>query len=498
MAKILKKESVQEKVEKGILGLKFTSGSDYGVVYEDKRADFRFPQSIETFQYMAQDSTIAASNNILDVMIGKIDWSFGVPDNATGKQKEAARFLNYCMNNMEHSWKSFIEEVGSYRIYGFHVAEKVWKEITSEESKKFAGKMGWRKLPTRSQSTIKGWKFDDNVRDLLAIKQSITDISNIYDIETDDSGLIDLPISKSLLFSYKKRRGNPEGHSLLKDCYQPWSYKKTIESYEAVGRAKSLGGVPVMGIDASWLAKAQEDPNSSEATVLATLQTNMENLHAGESLYMIVPLAYTDSGKPLFDFKLQGIEGGTTQDNTRDIIVGKQLEIMMVYLTDVLKLGNESHGSFALAENKNNLLALGIQHHLGFIIDIIQEQLVPQTLKVNGFDLPKEQYPVLTHTDLDEENIDQLGKLIQRLASVNMLPRTKQTVNEILNRAGFKYELTDGDVEKNDTFTANTLPKEIFGEENESGAGEGMESGNPNGTGDSNKNNSATNMDNKS
>ena len=92
MAKVLKKESVQDKVEKGILGLKYTSGTSYGNVREDKRADFTFPKSIETFQYMSQDSTIAASNNIIDVMIGKLDWKFDVPDDATGKQKKAAEF----------------------------------------------------------------------------------------------------------------------------------------------------------------------------------------------------------------------------------------------------------------------------------------------------------------------------------------------------------------------------------------------------------------------
>jgi len=497
MVEVLKKQSVQDKVEKGILGLKYTGGTSYGNIYEDKRADFTFPKSIETFQYMAQDSTIAASNNIIDVMIGKVDWGFQVPDNATGKQKKAAEFLNFCMNHMEGTWKSFIEEVGSYRVYGFHIAEKVWREITPEESRKFSGKMTWKKLPTRSQSTIAGWKFDDRVRELKSVKQDINGLTNIYRIRTDETGLIDLPVKDILLFSYKKRRGNPEGESPLKSCFQPWTYKKTAENYEAIMLAKDLGGIPVIGIDANYLAKAQEDPNSPEAAVLETLQTNAENLHAGDSTYYIKPISYTDSGKELFTFELKGIEGsGGKNYSTRDIINGKQLEILMIYLADVLKLGSESTGSYALAENKNNLLAFGVQNHLQFIVDVIQEQLVPQTLKVNGFDLKREEYPVLTYSDLDEEDIDQLGKLVQRLASTNMIPRTKETVNEILERSGFKYRLQDGDVEKDNLFTANTVHPEIFSD-NESGASEGMESGLPSGTGDSLGNNSSVNLDNK-
>lgn len=498
MAKVLKKEAVNknnisDKIERGWLGLNYTAGGNYGTIYEDKRADFQFPQSIKTFQYMAQDSTIAASNNILDIMIGKLDWFFEVPDNATGKQKEAARFLNFCKDHMEHTWKAFIKEVLSYKIYGFHIAEKVFTEVDTKESKKFAGRMKWKKLPTRAQSTILGWKFDKNLRNLTHVVQTTSGLTNIYDLPVE----IKLPVNDLVIFSYNKTRGNPEGHSPLKDCYQPWSYKKTIESYEAVNIAKNLGGIPIMQIDASWLAKAQET-GTSEAEVLSNLETQLENLHAGEKTYIITPLAYTDTGKELFKFSLADASGNGGKDNSvREVVNGKQLEIMMVYLTDVLKLGNESHGSFALADSKNNLLSLAIQNHLSFIVDVIQEQLVPQTLIINGYDLPKEQYPTLSHSDLDNEDIDQLGKLVQRIASVNMLPRTKETVNEILNRSGFKYEVSDGDIEKDTTFTANTLDSKIFGEENESGAGEGMEEGLPSGTGAADKNNSATNMDNK-
>jgi len=495
MAKVLKKESVRDKVEKGILGLKFTGGSTYGNIYEDNRADFRLPQSISTYQYMSQHPIIAASNNLVDILIGKVTWQFSVPDDATGRQKEANKMLNFFMNNMDHSWKSFINDVITYKIFGFAIAEKVWREVTPQESKKFAGKLCWKKLAPRSQSTIQGWEFDENVRELKSVKQNINNITNVYSITTGDDGLLTLPIKDILLFSYKKTRGNPEGHSPLKDCYQSWSYLKTIESYEAVGRAKSLGGTPVMGIDATWLAKAQEDPTSSEGIALAVLQDSMENLHAGEQTGMIIPLAYTDTGKPLFDFKLLGIEGGSTQDNTRDIITGKQLEIMMIFLTDILRVGNENHGSFSLAESKQNLTSFGIENHLRFIVDVVQEQLVPQTLKVNGFDLPKEQYPVLTYSDLDQISEDSFSKLVQRIASVNMLPVTKEVINEILEKSGFKYRLTDGDIDKDKLFTANTLYPGIFGE-NESGAGEGMQEGLNSGTGKSLGNNSSLNVEN--
>ena len=491
--KSLKKQSIKDTpntVENGWLGLSVSSGN----IYEDKRADFKFPQSIKTFDYMRQDPVIAAANNIIDIMICKVDWSFYVPDNATLKEKAARDFLNWCMNNMEHTWKYFIEEVGSYRIYGFSVFEKIYREV---KYGKYSGKFSWKKLPIRSQNTIHEWVFDDNKRNLLGFRQSLEGLDNIYKIKTDEYGLIYLPCEKIILFSYKGRKGNPEGHSPLKDCYQPWTYKKTIESYEAVGVAKDLGGVPVLGVDATWLAKAQENSSSSEGQVLATLTEYMQNLHAGEQTYMILPIAYNDIGKELFTFELIGVDGGGKQYNTRDIINGKQLEILMLYLADILNLGHTSSGSLALAENKQNLLSYGIEYHLGFIKDVIDFQLIPQTLRVNGWgDLPFERMPKLTHTDLEEEDIDQLGKFIQRIASVNFLPRTKEVVNEILSKGKIKYELQDGDVKADRDCKANILYEEIFSE-NESGASEGMEEGLNSGTGAASVNNTAINMDNK-
>lgn len=488
-----KRPTLPTGTEKGWLGLSYQGGAGYGNVTDDNRPDFLFPTSISTFSYMAQDPVIAAANNIIDIMIGKCDWSFTAAQGADPKVLAATDYLNWCMVNMDHTWKSFIEEIGSYRIYGFHVAEKVWQQMRQG---KYSGKWKWKALPTRSQTTIDGWEFDDKIRSLKTIYQSTNGISDIYNLG-DNAGKISLPISKCLLFSYKKRKGNPEGHSPLKDCYQPWVYKKTIESYEAVGVAKDLGGVPVMFIDATWLAKAQSDSTSAEAETLATLQTYAENLHSGEQTYMFMPMAYNDSGKPLFDFKLIGVDGGGKQYNTRDIINGKQLEILMIYLADVLKLGSGGTGSFALAESKTNLMTFGIEHHLSFISDVINNDLVPQTLKLNGWgDITPENMPKLTHSDLETVDTESLSKLVQRLASVNMLPRTKETVDEILEMSGFDYRLQDEDVDSNQPWAAHTLNDGIF-TQNKSGASKGLEEGMPSGTGSVVAENSAINLDNK-
>lgn len=240
------------------------------------------------------------------------------------------------------------------------------------------------------------------------------------------------------------------------------------------GIAKDNGGIPVIGVDVNMLSKAQEDPTSPEASLISNLEQAAANLHAGDKTYIITPLDYDDSGKPLYSFELKGITGGGKQYDSNAVIQRKQNEILWIYLADVLKLGTDSHGSFSLADSKNALLAFAIEHHLQLIADVINEDLVKQTLEINGIFLEDEFIPKITYGDLDEVDFDNFSKLIQRLSSVGMLPRTLETVNEILEKSGFKHRLTQEDLDKESELDSNVLSNELF-PNSESKSGEGNE-----------------------
>jgi len=472
------------KSEQGYIGLNHING----IVLEEARKELRWPQSVKTYKKMMYDPTIAAANNVIDIMLGRVNWKFVPPDKKNKKAVQAADFLNWCMNNMQdQTWSEFINEVGSYRIYGYHISEKVYGRV---KEGKYEGSYHWRKLATRSQDTVYKWLFDNNGRELIGFEQSLTQLTNAAQgmpLKGVSGGVIPIPRNKFMLFRYGTRRSNPEGASLLNGAYIPWKFKSIIEEYEAVGVAKDLGGIPQLGIDVGWLSKAAEDPNSQEAAVIAQLERDAANLHAGSQTHIIMPIAYNQSGKPLFEFKIVGVEGGGKQYDTDDIIKRKQNEILMLYLADVLKLGNDGSGSFALSESKNDLLALAIEKHLKLIADVINNDLVPQTLIINGMFLDKEDMPKLTYSDLDEVDYDNFSKLIQRVASVSYLPRTPQVINEILEKSGFEYRV-DPDAE---------LDTSVFPAEMASQSGDGLK-----GAGDgasknlSGKDNSSANVEN--
>lgn len=422
------------KNEVGYTGLSQVNGR----IYEEIRNELTYPNNIITYKKMAADPIIKSANNILDIMISRVEWNFKTNQDSSQESKDAAEYLNWCMKNLSdgHTWKSTIEEISSYRIYGFHIAEKIYERV---KKGKYSGKYKWKKLATRSQDTVDKWLYSDDGRNLLGIEQNLSYI--LHRTKGKQVGSVEIPKNKFLHFRYGTRRDNPEGDSPLKGCYIPWKYKTLIEEYEAVGIAKDLGGVPVIGIDVEMLSKAQQDPNGPEASIVSQLHQSAASLHAGDKTFITVPVAYTDTGKELFTFDLVGINGGGKQYNTNDIIQRKQNEIFWIYLADVLKLGTDSHGSFALADSKNVLLAFAIDHHLQLISDVINKDLVPQTLALNGIYLDEEDMPFISYGDLDEVDLDNFSKLIQRIASTGYLPKTKEIINEILDKAGFDFRI---------------------------------------------------------
>lgn len=445
-----------------------------GLIYEESKTELQWPQSNFTFKRMSYDSAVAAANNVIDVYIGSVPWHFTVRDDAPQEAKDAADFLNYCKDNMKgQTWREAINEFGSFKIYGYHVAEKLYSTV---QNGRWKGKKNWKKLSTRSQDTFKEWEWDGE-DDLSAFVQDLGLVSNV-DLKPGESSKKVIPRNKFMLFTYNKRRENPQGTSPLISCYIPYKYKTFYEEQLATGVLKDLSGIVDLGIEAGYLAKAMEDPSSLEGQTVANLETQAELLHNGETTYLKRPIVYDDSGKPLFEFKLLGIQGSSKGFDLLKIIESYEKKILTAYLADVLVMGQDTVGSYSLADSKTNLMAMGIDHHLRLIAEVVNNDLVPQTLSLNGWNLEAGDMPYITYGDLEEEDIDTFSKAIQRIGAVNFLPRTQSVVATIMERLGLdkeSKEIRDMDEEEFE---------ELF-TDNETGAGKGMTEGLNNGTGKS-------------
>lgn len=472
--------------EVGQTGLREIDGS----VYEQFKEELRFPEASTTYKKMYNDPLIYAGLNLTMNTISKVDWFVQPHKDANEEDLKKVMFIQQCMDDMEGTWHEFIKSVLYYVVYGFSVSEKVFRRRRPSSGSKHSDNLiGWRKLAVRSQRTISKWKFDDYGRKLEGLYQDLTGVhgNGRYDklMSSDhytSDGLF-LPKKQFLLFTYGGNSDNPEGESPLASCYTPWKFRNLLEEQEAIGISRDLNGMPIIWLHPSYLSK---DADEDQKAVRKYYEDMASNVSRNEQGGAVMPLQYDENGKKVIDFEL--LKSGSTGGGYDIDATIKRYDdkILTALFADILKLGQGSNGSFSLAGAKTTITAVNIQARLREIADVLNNDLIRQTFEINKWDTSR--LPKLAFEDLDQEDIEEFSKMIQRLGSVNMIPRTPETVSNVLKRAGFpNYEavsLLDPD-ELNRLFTDNRVS-----------ASEGMKSGMPSGTGDANDNSSSLNSDN--
>ena len=432
--------------EVGYNGLNISSNQ----IMEEIKRELQFPTSIITYKQMTYDSVIAAALSYYEHMMMKAKFDFKPHPLADDTQKEYATFLQECVDDMEHSWQDFVQEVSSMNTYGFCVNEIVLrKRLHSKGSKYNDGKVGIHKLPIRSQDSISGWEYDDN-QQLIGVTQTIAKTGKSGRILLSQKGdKITIPREKFLLFRLGKKKDSPVGESPLRGCYYSWKYKAAVEDLEAVGLGRDLSGVPVAWIPPQMMAD-DADPHVKEQ--YQNFQNIVRNINSNQQAGMVLPLMYDEVSKqPVFKFELLKNEGGKAYDTTK-IKEYYSNAILTALSADILKIGQTSTGSYALGSIKTTLSALAIETKLKEICNVINQHLIPLLGKFNGWDLTR--LPRVDIDDLEASSLEEISKYIQRSASVGFLPRTPEVVNKILNGLGLD-DLPEG-ADLNEVLGENT------------------------------------------
>ena len=140
---------------------------------------------------------------------------------------------------------------------------------------------------------------------------------------------------------------------------------------------------------------------------------------------------------------------------------------------DFLALGSNGSGSFSLAETKVSIIEMTLESKLNEIKDQLNNDLVRQLWELNGWDA--DVMPYFDYGNISRESLDEIGKFVQRVAAVSMLPKAPEVVNWIMKQADIPYHVDESlsPEELSDQLTPMTT-----------GAAQGMTSGLPSGTGD--------------
>ena len=427
--------------EAGFTGLKISNGE----IIEEANRVFRYPSFLKVVNEMSNNPTVAGGLNVYKMMIGRVKWTVEAPDNATATQKERANFVAKCMEDMENSWGQFITETLTYLQYGFAVQEKVFRRRLRRNGSKYNdGLIGLRKIAPRSQDTIQKWNYSQDGRELLSVSQSLTNLENGFRYQNllSPDGLLEIDRNKFMLFTADSTKGNPQGRSILKPIYLAYKRLEMMQDQEALGVSKDANGIPLVRLPPAYMAA---DASTNHQAVYTATKNIVNGLAAGIEKGIVFPQAYDPESKlPMFDISLLERKGGNAYD-VNEIIKRYKSDILQALSVDVIQMGQDGGGSFSLADSKTNLLAIALSYRLREIENVLNTDLVPQLFALNGWtdtDLPK-----FKAGDLEEVSMEELSKLVQRVASTGLLEIDRPVLNRIREAGGFPLKPSEEPVD---------------------------------------------------
>ena len=326
----------------------------------------------------------------------------------------------WCGNS--HTWEDFIGEALSMLGYGYAPHEIVYKRRLGRQPSREAegddapassqfddGRIGIRKLPIRGQDTVIRWFFGPNGEVLGVTQQPYTGTIN------------NIPIEKMLLFRPAAHKGNPEGRSILRNCYRSWYFLKRFEEEEAIFYER-MSGVPVMWVPQELMDAAAAGDQNAVAQVNA-YKKMVTNTKIGEQMGLLLPsntwpnAMGAQGATRMYEFQLVVPQGRTPPDSDK-IIARHRLDMLMTVLADFIALGHASHGTQSLAESKIDMFFQAIEGWINSIAAVVNRYLLPRVWELNALDprlMPEFEPDLAQRID-----IAALGDFVVKLAQSGM------------------------------------------------------------------------------
>jgi len=394
------------------------------IFFEEFLPELRGNRGVQAYLEMSDnDATVGAILFAIEMLMRQCEFHIE-PAGDTDKDKEAAEFVESCMDDMDRTWADTLSEILSFLTYGWSYHEIVYKRRLGKtnnpvtNSKYSDGLIGWRKLPIRSQDTLYGWLYKDDTDELIAMDQTPPPYYEHCII----------PVEKALHFRTRSRKDNPEGRSILRTAYRAYYFKKRLEEIEGYGMERDLAGFPVLYAPQD-LPIWDDDPE-----MLATLtraESIVSSIRRDAREGLVLPGG--ENG-----WKLELISSGSRrQFDTNQIIDRYDKRIATSVLADFVMLGQQQVGSFALADNKTKIFAMAIGTYLDVICETFNIQGIPRLIDVNGEHFKGiTDYPKMVHGDIEDKDIAQFSSYITEMVGAGILVPDEALEDEVRRVGG--------------------------------------------------------------
>jgi hypothetical protein len=198
----------------------------------------------------------------------------------------------------------------------------------------------------------------------------------------------------------------PTHNSVLRTAYRAHYMVTHIENTEGVGIERDLAGIPLIYGPPQWWLPSATPEEVAQVDALKTIGRNVRN---DEQACLVLPSLYDAAGNQLLRFETVHA-GGSKAIDTNEIIQRYELRMTQSLLCDLLFLGHEDVGSFALASSKSTTQSMSLGGYLTVMHDELNGRLVPLLWRVNAF--PEARMPTLRHGDVETVDLTELARFM--------------------------------------------------------------------------------------
>lgn len=382
----------------------------YGGVLYDQDYD-RAWQGIErdrTISTMLNDPIIGAVLLGIEMLVRRIDWRVDPADDSD-EAEAAAEFVRECLDDMDDYWPGdTLAKILTFLGWGWSCHEVTYKRrdgvMGTPRSRFDDGKIGWYRWSLRPQITRYGWEFEGDDATAL-IQQDPQNLQN----------MITIPLDKCILFRVTSRDNSPEGSTPLRLAYDAWYNKRKLQRIEGIGIERDTAGFPVMYIE------GQDILNNT--AIYQAAQKLVSGIRTDSQMGAVISGDRDSTGNRRQELALLN-SGGSRAINIDPTVKRYANEVVTVFMANVMRTGQDSVGSFALAEVQGGLFQQAIGAHLDTIAQTITEQAVWPLCALNGIN--PEMYPTLNHGDIESADLQRLGAYVLALGTAGVLENTPE------------------------------------------------------------------------
>jgi hypothetical protein len=387
--------------EPGYPGLHVYSGH----VKEEFIADLSGRRGVQVYEEMRKNDSIVgamllAAEQLIHNASVFVHPNRKNPDDQ--KALEAANLVFTALTDIGETWTDVLSEILTFLPFGWsycavwHKKREGYKRNKWKSSVHNDGKFGWAGISLRGQSTLLQWKTNKKGRVQGMVQQGPP---------TYQATLI--PLSNAGHFRTKTEKDNPEGTSILRNAWRAWYIKKDLEETEALGLGRDLTGVPVLKVPEGVDIWNSQDANSSATLARAQDMVSLSKLDQFHG--MVLPFAW--------EFEVMNTPGQRAH-NSDTVISRWDQRIAVTLLADMLLIGHESVGSYALVEAKSRLFAAALESYAARIAGVFNRDLIPRLMLLNG--IPQEYWPYMEFGQVDTPNLKEFADYLKVMFDVGL------------------------------------------------------------------------------